>query len=178
VPLTHLVLHFHITHSCAKSRRHYQFFESTSFSARLSSVRSATTCFHAPHGLPSPPPAKRTYHLLSQPDISCATDTRDHDHCADSEILLAFLRVCTIGISDLFRVSRGRSLFEKVNEHSCASRDTCETWRKVIKFRRSVEPQSAVLELRQKCGVLPLPCRSGFTGGGSFARNGCVGREH
>src|SRR5579864_5364635 len=44
VPLTHLVLHFHITHGCPKSRRHYQFFESTSFSARLSSVRSATTC--------------------------------------------------------------------------------------------------------------------------------------
>src|ERR1700678_4377896 len=30
---------------------------------------------HAPHGLSSSPPAKRTYHLLSQPDISCATDT-------------------------------------------------------------------------------------------------------
>src|SRR6516225_5249301 len=29
---------------------------------------------HASHGLPSPP-AKRTYHVLSQPDISCATDT-------------------------------------------------------------------------------------------------------
>src|SRR5205085_10384694 len=30
---------------------------------------------HASHGLLSSPPAKRTYHLLSQPDISCATDT-------------------------------------------------------------------------------------------------------
>src|SRR5580704_15412746 len=30
---------------------------------------------HALHGL-LPPPEKRTYHLLSQPDISCATDTR------------------------------------------------------------------------------------------------------
>src|SRR6204780_629000 len=29
---------------------------------------------HAWHG-PLPPPEKRTYHLLSQPDISCATDT-------------------------------------------------------------------------------------------------------
>src|ERR1700757_3156617 len=31
--------------------------------------------FHAPHGLLPSPPAKRTYHVLSQPDISCATDT-------------------------------------------------------------------------------------------------------
>jgi hypothetical protein len=31
-------------HDCPKSRRHYQFFESTSFNARLSSVSSATTC--------------------------------------------------------------------------------------------------------------------------------------
>src|SRR5713101_4357234 len=30
---------------------------------------------HACHGLLPSPPAKRTYHLLSQPDISCATDT-------------------------------------------------------------------------------------------------------
>jgi len=29
------------------------------------------------HGLPSSPPAKRTFHLLSQPDISCATDILD-----------------------------------------------------------------------------------------------------
>ena len=29
---------------------------------------------HASHGLLSSPPAKRTYHVLSQPDISCATD--------------------------------------------------------------------------------------------------------
>src|SRR5580698_8813519 len=37
--------------------------------------RGPRISFHAPHGLPSSPPAKRTYHLLSQPDISCATDT-------------------------------------------------------------------------------------------------------
>src|SRR5271169_2773301 len=30
---------------------------------------------HAFHGLLPSPPAKRTYHLLSQPDISCANDT-------------------------------------------------------------------------------------------------------
>ena len=30
---------------------------------------------HASHGLLHSPPAKRTYHVLSQPDISCATDT-------------------------------------------------------------------------------------------------------
>src|SRR6201993_3975885 len=30
---------------------------------------------HACHGLLPSPPAKRTYHLLSQPDISCATDS-------------------------------------------------------------------------------------------------------
>ena len=45
VPFAHLVLHFDVTHGCPKSRRHYQFSESTSFSARLSSVSSATTCF-------------------------------------------------------------------------------------------------------------------------------------
>src|SRR5580765_3072481 len=38
--------------------------------------RGPRISFHAPHGLSSSPPAKRTYHLLSQPDISCATDTR------------------------------------------------------------------------------------------------------
>src|SRR5215471_9049960 len=30
---------------------------------------------HACHALSSSPPAKRTSHVLSQPDISCATDT-------------------------------------------------------------------------------------------------------
>src|SRR5439155_18015258 len=45
VPLAHLVLDFDVPHDCPKSRRRYQFFESTSFSARLSSVSSATTCF-------------------------------------------------------------------------------------------------------------------------------------
>ncbi|HEV7218751.1 MAG TPA: hypothetical protein VGN39_07740, partial [Terriglobales bacterium] len=30
---------------------------------------------HAAHDLLPSPPAKRTYHVLSQPDISCATDT-------------------------------------------------------------------------------------------------------
>src|SRR6185312_7793276 len=37
--------------------------------------RGPRISFHALHGLPSSPPAKRTYHVLSQPDISCATDT-------------------------------------------------------------------------------------------------------
>src|ERR1039458_5801608 len=27
----------------------------------------------------------RTYHLLSQPDISCATDSRLHGHCASAQ---------------------------------------------------------------------------------------------
>src|SRR5438876_11488753 len=45
VPLAHLVLDLDVAHDCPKSRRHYQFFESTSFNARLSSVSSATTCF-------------------------------------------------------------------------------------------------------------------------------------
>src|SRR5271170_1800730 len=36
---------------------------------------------HALHG-PLPPPEKRTYHLLSQPDISCATDTAKCFCCA------------------------------------------------------------------------------------------------
>src|SRR5947207_7817601 len=31
---------------------------------------------HASHGLLPSPPEKRTYHVLSQPDISCANDTR------------------------------------------------------------------------------------------------------
>src|SRR5207253_2699086 len=30
---------------------------------------------HASHGLLPSPPAKRTHHVLSQPDISCANDT-------------------------------------------------------------------------------------------------------
>ena len=38
------LFHF-ITRGCPKSRRLYQFFESTSFRARLSKVRSATTRF-------------------------------------------------------------------------------------------------------------------------------------
>src|SRR5437868_7415769 len=37
--------------------------------------RGPRISFHAPHGLPSSPPAKRTYHVLFEPDISCATDT-------------------------------------------------------------------------------------------------------
>src|SRR5579872_151555 len=45
VPFAHLVPDFDIAHGCPKSRRLYQFFESTSFNARLSSVSSATTCF-------------------------------------------------------------------------------------------------------------------------------------
>src|SRR6059058_103025 len=45
VSLAHLVLDFHIARDGPKSRRRYQFFESTSFSARLSNVSSATTCF-------------------------------------------------------------------------------------------------------------------------------------
>src|SRR5256714_134237 len=36
--------------------------------------RGPRISFHASHGLLSSPPAKRTYHVLSQPDISCATD--------------------------------------------------------------------------------------------------------
>src|ERR1035441_594414 len=36
--------------------------------------RGPRISLHAPHGLLSSPPAKRTYHVLSQPDISCATD--------------------------------------------------------------------------------------------------------
>ena len=42
--------------------------------------RGPRISFHAPHGLPSSPPAKRTYHLLSQPDISCAPDMRNFLH--------------------------------------------------------------------------------------------------
>src|SRR6266705_3331185 len=34
---------------------------------------------HASHGLLSSPPEKRTYHVLSQPDISCANDTAMQD---------------------------------------------------------------------------------------------------
>jgi hypothetical protein len=45
VPFAHLVLLHRVTRGCPKSRRLYQFFESTSFRARLSNVRSATTCF-------------------------------------------------------------------------------------------------------------------------------------
>src|ERR1700731_3696546 len=38
--------------------------------------RSLRVSIHASHGLSPSPPEKRTSHLLSQPDISCATDTR------------------------------------------------------------------------------------------------------
>ncbi len=37
--------------------------------------RGLRVAFHALHGLLLSPPAKRTSHVLSQPDISCATDT-------------------------------------------------------------------------------------------------------
>src|ERR1700736_1952407 len=36
--------------------------------------RGPRISLHAPHGLLSSPPAKRTYHVLSPPDISCATE--------------------------------------------------------------------------------------------------------
>src|SRR5579872_5675832 len=45
--------------------------------------RGPRISFHALHGLPSSPPAKRTYHVLSQPDISCATDTRGMEPLPD-----------------------------------------------------------------------------------------------
>src|SRR5712671_4347242 len=35
---------------------------------------------HASHGLLPSPPAKRTDHVLSQPDISCANDNSDRTH--------------------------------------------------------------------------------------------------
>src|SRR5438105_9170483 len=38
--------------------------------------RGLRVTIHASHGLLPSPPAKRTYHLLSQPDISCATDNQ------------------------------------------------------------------------------------------------------
>src|SRR5205807_8255640 len=37
--------------------------------------RGPRISFHASHGLLSSPLAKRTYHVLFEPDISCATDT-------------------------------------------------------------------------------------------------------
>src|ERR1700719_1741418 len=43
--------------------------------------RGPRISFHAPHGLLSSPPAKRTYHVLSPPDISCATDMRRAGSC-------------------------------------------------------------------------------------------------
>src|ERR1700726_1054617 len=55
--------------------------------------RGPRISFHAPHGLLSSPPAKRTYHVLSPPDISCATDT------VSSEIFRFFwLRSSMFGI--------------------------------------------------------------------------------
>ena len=40
------------------------------------SIAGPGISFHAPHGLLFSPPATRTYRVLSQPDISCADDTR------------------------------------------------------------------------------------------------------
>src|SRR5207253_2047416 len=37
---------------------------------------------HAPHGLLPSPPAKRTHHLLTQPDISCANDNPAASACS------------------------------------------------------------------------------------------------
>src|ERR1700690_3778975 len=42
---------------------------------------------HASHDLLPSPPAKRTYHLLSQPDISCATDS---PRCKPTTLLATF----------------------------------------------------------------------------------------
>src|SRR5947209_19053838 len=36
---------------------------------------------HASHGLLPSPPAKRTHHVLSQPDISCANDRATSSAC-------------------------------------------------------------------------------------------------
>jgi hypothetical protein len=54
---------------------------------------------HAPHGLSSSPPAERTFHVISQPDISCATDTvRDGSLTKGSPgasiLALALARLC------------------------------------------------------------------------------------
>src|SRR5256885_15080110 len=42
--------------------------------------RGLRVTIHASHGLLPSPPAKRTYHLLCQPDISCATDMQPFIH--------------------------------------------------------------------------------------------------
>src|SRR5437762_8442972 len=45
---------------------------------------------HACHGLLPSPPAKRTYHVLFEPDISCATDRSDLGPCAQPYSELGF----------------------------------------------------------------------------------------
>src|SRR6266496_1818124 len=52
--------------------------------------RGPRISFHASHGLLSSPPAKRTYHVLSQPDISCATDTKQSAHLTDRDTASSF----------------------------------------------------------------------------------------
>src|SRR4029077_11096414 len=47
---------------------------------------------HALHGLLSSPPEKRTYHVLSQPDISCANDNRVGKCCRFRVIRIAYAR--------------------------------------------------------------------------------------
>src|SRR5580700_5618217 len=44
--------------------------------------------FHASHGLLLSPPAKRTYRVLTQPDISCANDTAVRSACTLIRFLL------------------------------------------------------------------------------------------
>src|SRR5437899_7457393 len=49
--------------------------------------RGLRVTIHAWHGLLPSPPAKRTYHVLSQPDISCATDTVDFSSCQKLKVM-------------------------------------------------------------------------------------------
>src|SRR5215470_4682548 len=50
---------------------------------------------HASHGLLLSPPAKRTYHVLSQPDISCATDRAACQPCPGVAIMGEWGRIYT-----------------------------------------------------------------------------------
>src|SRR4029077_878684 len=49
--------------------------------------RGLRVTIHASHGLLPSPPAKRTYHLLSQPDISCATDNANFSSCQKLKVM-------------------------------------------------------------------------------------------
>src|SRR5215471_8662029 len=65
---------------------------------------------HASHGLPLSPLEKRTFHVLNQPDISCANDTTHAFYCHRSWIQVT----CCVSVQSLW--GSGSSYVEELRQ--------------------------------------------------------------